>query len=276
MNPMTLIFGATLLAMAMGCRPGLKIKNPEARPYKDKSERLHFMLTMAAELLPGGDNQCIDELHRRLDKKKKVSHSSPAPAPPIHNQSLLAQQKPLLLAQEGIEAGESACGRALSGCGNCHLPQVNNCDYEIWYKKGDIIHVVTAKVAEISKNSITITQKIGEEVQEMKFSGDDALEKSSFRRDIIRSKTRLRHNQIVKSIWKNGADPIETWWHFKHFGKKGKVAKKMLALAAENDVACTNCHMRHGDFRLTEAGQHFKNTGKVIKRVPLSKFKAKR
>lgn len=44
----------------------------------------------------------------------------------------------------------------------------------------------------------------------------------------------------------------------------------MFAIATENNVACTNCHVRHGDFRLTAEGKEFHKSGKVIRRVPLS------
>ena len=233
--------------------------------FPDQDKRLTFMLRMTSELTGDVSNYCIERLHHQL-KSRGLAHAgsgasanelaaiqamdavlTPSGEDPYGGLRRLTQdavQNPgNPVADECFEC--DPCETALEGCGNCHLPRVNNCNYTVTYKAGADLKQVTGRVVERGADSVTIQQ--GE----------------------TRQQVRLPAKDIVKSDWLDGGDPLWTWWDFQSFGHRGQTATKMLDIVHEHKVACTNCHLRHGDFRLTPEGERFHKDETVIKKVPL-------
>lgn len=186
------------------------------RPWHSNSEKIEFMMEMSAELsgTPPATNK-----DRCIERVKQAGNLGQAASP----------------AQSEGEGDE--CTQALSGCGNCHLPRVNNCNYIVEYWDGSTRKSIRGQVETEDRGTLTLRGEA--------------------------SRTVIAKQDVIKTVWQNGADPIETWWNFKSFSSRGDIAHKMLALAATNGVKCTHCHEGHGDFRLTNPGQEFLKTGKV-------------
>ncbi len=239
------ITGIVLLILSMGGACILFHK----RPWKNAEQRTRFMLKMTTELVSPVPNHCIDDLH---DKLKKHTSMSPDMIEAHFPRTAMGINPGDSVKGEVVLVQDSevrACEDALRSCGNCHLPKKNNCDYQVFYEdeKSGKTTSVYGRVYKRQWNRLIMDQRDGLPVS-------------------------IPVNRIKKSVWINGADPLHTWWDFKNFGKKGETAKRMLHIAATHGVACVNCHVRHGDFRLTKEGKEFKKTGRVIKRVPLNAF----
>lgn len=205
----------------------------QKRPWSSPQQRTSFMLKMTAALVDDVPDRCIDELQRRLHGEKTAVRGA---ALSIHP-----------LAQDIGEFEDRSCEQALASCGTCHLPKSgNNCNYEVHYgpARGSLARV-RGQVTKVTANSIEMS------------SGEGGTAFS------------IPRARLHKTLWLDGADPMETWWDFGRTNARGEKARRMLELATENDVACVNCHIRHGDFGLTKEGKHFKATGEVIRRVPL-------
>ncbi len=213
------------------------------RLWSNPKEKLGFMVKMVNHLITPVPDRCIDELHRRLKRGKPGAFMNTAP--PGNSSSPSACQAPGG-GGSGID-GEGSCHEALKSCGNCHVPAKNNCAYDITYDSGrgkpEVLRFATIVSTDV--NSLVVNVE-------------------------GRGNLTLAHNKIFKSVWLNGEDPLWVWWDFKKFSNRGKMAAKMLNLSQKHQVACTNCHLRHGDFRLTPEGVEFAKSGKVIKKVPLS------
>jgi hypothetical protein len=127
------------------------------------------------------------------------------------------------------------CTDALRSCGNCHLPAKNNCNFTVTYWNGDRHNEANGTVVKEDLRTITL----GGETQQRTIARED----------------------VIQTRWENGADPVEVWWNFKSISSRGSIAKKMLALSAEKQTGCATCHIGHGDFRMTPAGEEFAKTG---------------
>lgn len=219
--------------------------------FRDSDQRVRFMLKMSSELVAPVPNYCIDLLHRRLGKDGPQARANPAPEARTTPALATGSYEGLLrLTQNSVEnpanpevEGEG-CHDALASCGNCHLPKINNCTYTVHYLENKTPKQITGQVVGRTIGGVKIQPGEGREVL-------------------------LAAKSIVKSDWLDGGDPIETWWDFETFGARGKTAAKMLDIVHEHKVACTNCHLQHGDFRLTEAGKAFQKDETIIKNVPL-------
>lgn len=229
--------------------------------WSNGRERSNFMLKMVSELITPAPDYCIDRLHKELERETSfVPRSDVRDAIANSNSPYFMERDGLRLTQgQGgqqnytnpanptPEEGDS-CEHALASCGNCHMPRKNNCNYEITYGDAQNPKTVIAQVVADGAQGLTV-------------------------RDLNAGGTvNIKPDEIYKTVWLNGADPLVTWWNFKSFTKRGEQAQKMMKIAHENDVACTNCHLRHGDFRLTPEGEAFAKDGTVVRKVPLSQF----
>lgn len=164
---------------------------------------------------------------------------------------------PLILVQAAVPA--DPCDKPLQACGNCHLPRRNNCEYRVEYTVANREMKAFGRLEKADASSITLSRNCEECSREVPSRAETGRVESRI----------IPRADIVRTVWLNGGDLPETWWDFKSFSARGTVAKRMLAISAENNVACTNCHVKHGDFRLTSEGETFGNTGKIVRRVPL-------
>ncbi len=221
-------------------------------------ERSSFMLKMVSELITPAPDYCIDRLHKELERETSfVPRSEKRDAVANRNSPYFMSGEHLRLTQGGQvtnpanPTGEEGdpCEHALASCGNCHLPRKNNCNYEITY--GDAANPKTVFAQVVADGAQGITVK--------------GLSNAG-------TTVNIKRDEIYKTVWINGADPLVTWWNFQSFTRRGEQAQKMMKIAHENDVACTNCHLRHGDFRLTPEGEAFAKDGTVIRKIPLSDF----
>lgn len=205
-----------------------------------------FQISSMLEKQPSDFDECLQRVQDEIHQSGKNSYL------------------PLLLVQsresDSAAEAEDVCRKPLESCGNCHLPRKNNCDYRVEYTVATREAQATGRLKAADATSITITRRLshGEDSEPSKrISVENPLA------------VKIRRADIVRTVWLNGADAPETWWDFKSFSPRGAIAKKMLAISTENNVACTNCHVQHGDFRLTSEGETFGKTGKLIRRVPL-------
>ncbi|MBL8020536.1 MAG: hypothetical protein JNM27_12780 [Leptospirales bacterium] len=235
------------LSFYAACRLGdpLQPRNPAARPWSNEKEKVSFMFQISSmlEKQPTDFNECLQRVQDEIHQNGKNSYL------------------PLLLVQssESDSVAEDVCRKPLESCGNCHLPRKNNCDYRVEYNAANGEAQATGRLKTADATSITIARRAshGEDIGPSSTVSDG------------RFTTRIPRADIVRTVWLNGADAPETWWDFKSFSPRGAIAKKMLAISTENNVACTNCHVQHGDFRLTSEGETFGKTGKLIRRVRL-------
>ena len=250
----------------------------DLRPWQTEREQTAFMFALAEMIQPGpaasalGD--CIDRIQRERDALKNGALMDARDQEDwSHTHGTLTTRAGD--APSGImtvqAASRDVCEEPLRSCGNCHLPQKNNCDYFVYYKENGKVQRVYGRVAEVNDQFLEITGSVGlenigppegstlwtvaaDEDGQGTFSGKIAAE------------------DLIKAEWINGADPLITWWDFDRFNHRGEVAHKMLSIATEHNVSCTNCHQRHGDFTLTPAGEEFHRTGKVIRNEPLARM----
>ena len=221
-------------------------KRSHKRPWKNESQELKFMIKMTSDLVAPVPDRCIDELHDRLRAEKSgfVPGPSKTRAAGFHPAFPGAQ---IILTQESDKSRSgSGCEAALASCGACHLPAVNNCRYDI--------------TAEVGNGKTFVHRNVLVE----SFDGTNLMVGGLESRPV-----KIPAKKVVKSVWLNGADPLHAWWNFDAFGKRGETAHKMLELATTYRVGCANCHLKHGDFRLTKEGKVFYDTEKVIRKVPL-------
>jgi hypothetical protein len=252
-----------------------KPAHEDLRPWQSAEERTAFMFALARMVDPEADTNtyCIDRIHREREAQKKGVHFD---ARLQENTSLDSRRQNFYADSRNhysngtgtpagivlVQAAEAAdpCEPALRTCGNCHLPRANDCQYVITYLDAEDKPVSTPprSVAITDTASIGIVAVIEYLEGEIRRpSTDDDLH------------MKIPIDRIIKTTWINGAEPLITWWDFERFNKRGEMAHKMLSIAAEHNVACTNCHLRHGDFRLTGAGEEFFRSGRVIRNEPL-------
>ncbi|HMU85594.1 MAG TPA: hypothetical protein PKE49_15950 [Leptospiraceae bacterium] len=250
-----LIFLSTIL-FCMACLSGLKgPRNPEARPWTNEEQKVSFMLGMVHLIEPGTlvPDECSDRVARFLHSKEQNINAAPTQS----NSSRLQDMKlgqPMAPAADRASEEEDSCRKPLQTCGNCHLPTINNCNYQVVHYEKDKKVESLGQVLAQDDHTITIGRRACE--------GECVAETNTSRKVI-------QKEDIVKTVWLAGADAPEAWWNFKKFSARGATAKKMLAIAQENNVSCANCHVAHGDFRLTSEGKEYLKTGKVIHTKPL-------
>lgn len=247
-------------ALTLACCYGVRPKNPEARPWTDTSSKVNYMFQLVGTMTPGHEvpsNECAAEIIRGLEQEEKGAADRGddkilQPGKSDSNKSESKRGEKMILSQSA--QGESnACASAARSCGNCHLPRVNSCTYAISVKgsKTPMVGLVTS----VKGNSMTIRRLRGEGDQPSETRGDsDGDSKVVDVRD------------VDKVVWLNGGEPLWRWWDFKRFSHRGVVVRKMLAITAENNTTCLNCHKGHGDFTLTPEGRSFQNTGVFTER----------
>jgi hypothetical protein len=233
-----LFIPALLLACFAQCgTPQVQPQPTPGKLWNNDDEKLRFMLKMTHHLVAPIKDECIDKVVNRLKNPKLKQALGEKEFYQIGFSPLLAQDK-------AVEAETDSCQNSLQSCGTCHLPRVNNCNYRITIKdKGEF------------------TGKVVGDGEKLKFQPTGASAASE-----------IAPNEIVKTEWLNGGDDIATWWNFKKLGSKARIVKKMMALAAKNNVGCTNCHLQHGNFKLNDNGKLFDTTGEVNRLVTLEKF----
>ncbi len=283
---------ATVFSLtAVACFPGSEKQAPlneSLRPWKNDAERVELMFAVAAFAASGsqphgsqahGDeaggatkssdptpNACIqrtlEELHKPQDdvgeavKQLEEPRNTPAdekrddPAP-----VKLRQDSSPAVAREPDPLHD--CRDALRSCGNCHMPKQNNCNYTVEYSiDGKTVRRASGQF-DVAQNG-TLTERPG-----------------FFKEEVSSNDGPIASKDVVRTVWLNGADPVITWWDFKQLNGRGSTAKRMMAIAAQHNVACSNCHVGHGDFQLTQEGETFFESGKVIHRVPLKEMLGK-
>lgn len=233
------LLGWTALVLVSDCqlKDHLKPANAALRPWVSEPQKIAFMLNMNE--IAGGQKapqKCVSEvLNAWKNEKSRLAGRDPW-MDMIH----LVQEAP-----RAESVRESQCESALKGCGNCHLPRVNNCTYNITSEQGTQKRTFQGRVAEMSSSGVTLESGCGH--------GDCAGNR--------RGQERIAARDIEKTEWLNGGDELIKWWDFRTLNGRGETARKMLAISAEQGVSCAHCHVSHGDFRLTENGERFKATG---------------
>lgn len=250
------------LGFYAACRLGdpLQPKNPTARPWKNETEKVSFMFQISTFLSKNSGD--IDGCLERVQSEIHGNSVGFRPHDYAQNQINL----PLRLVQSAGESPrlpEDECRKPLESCGNCHLPRKNNCNYRVDFTIANREMKAFGKLQGADASSITLARNCVE------CAADDEPADSSPEKQMNSRGQKIPRADIIRTVWLDGADLPETWWDFKSLSARGDVAKKMFAISTENNVACTNCHVKHGDFRLTSEGETFGKTGKVIRRVPL-------
>lgn len=278
------------------------------KPWQTPEQRTQVMVTVAAKMLSPVPNSCITEVIEKL-KTPDPSGTGPgnagAPATgELHNASSMLPNLGYCQAADAPRDTESGpvaskannpCESVLRTCGNCHLPKANNCNYRVtWkYQDEDFSVVTRFRATDSSKlrfgaHPQRIVMKdgsehkgsvVGRSGRALLVSHSGKIERLA--RQDVQSEGPIEESSVSETIvvrdikkieWLNGADPLETWWDFRKFSPRGKTALRMFDLVARHKVGCTNCHLGHGDFQLTDEGQHFKKTGKVTRKVSLEEF----
>lgn len=193
--------------------------------------------------------RCVSEV---LDawKKEKLRLENHASLEPWSDLIHMVQESP-------GSSSRSECESAMAGCGSCHLPRVNNCNYRITFEEGSQKRMVEGQVLRMDAASVTM--------RGCAECGDPAAsrpETSNAPRKDMHSGT-IAARDIEKTEWLNGGDALISWWDFRTLNGRGQTARKMLAISAEQGVSCAHCHAGHGDFRLTQNGERFKATGRA-------------
>lgn len=283
MNHDSLRFGiAVVLLFALaGCIPATEKQPPlneSLRPWKNDAERVEMMFAVAAfaagtaHTADGNStgsndptpNACIqrtlEELHKpqdngsaepqQLQEDVKKTVEEPTDSSPVNTRQAEIDIDPDPLHD---------CRDALRSCGNCHMPKQNNCNYTV----------------EFSKDAKTVQRAFGQ--FDVAADGTLSARRGSFKDEEDESTAggTIAPKDVIRTTWRNGADPVITWWNFETLNGRGSTAKRMMAIATQHDVACSNCHVGHGDFQLTKEGETFFETGKVIRRVPLKEMLGK-
>ncbi len=233
-----------LLIVSCGS-PQVQTPPAEVKLWNNDDEKLRFMVKMSHHLVAPVKDECIDRVLNRL--------KNGAPKQSLNDSEFYQMGYSTLLAQKGKKAPAKAaaaasdgCESSLASCGTCHLPRVNNCDYRLTLK--DKPTLVGRVIADGEKIKFKVQSEGDSKVAE------------------------LEPRDIVKAEWLNGADDITTWWNFKKLNRKNRIVKKMMSLAAKNNVGCTNCHLQHGNFGLNDNGKLFDATGEVKRLVTLEQF----
>ena len=242
---------ALLLLLIVFCgSPQVQTQPAEVKLWHNDDEKLRFMVKMSHHLVAPVKDECIDRVLKKLAGSKEAHGMKSNEFYQFGFSPLLAQSsenakgsEPELVAQA---ASTDSCASSLASCGTCHLPRVNNCDYRLTLKdKPTLVGKVIAD---------------GEKIQfKVQSDGDSKV-------------AELEPRDIIKSEWLNGADDITTWWNFKKLNRRSRIVKKMLSLAAKNNVGCTNCHLQHGNFGLNDNGKLFDATGEVKRLITLESF----
>ncbi|MFO1470532.1 MAG: hypothetical protein U1F27_05765 [Turneriella sp.] len=240
----------TLLCLFIIACGSPQIQTPvaETKLWNNDDEKLRFMVKMSHHLVAPVKDECIDRVLNRLKNGAPKLSLKDSEFYQLGYSPLMAQAKkaPAKAVAAPAVAASDGCESSLASCGTCHLPRVNNCDYRLTLKdKPTLIGKVIAD-----------GEKIKFKVQS---EGDSKV-------------AELEPRDIVKAEWLNGADDITTWWNFKKLNRRSRIVKKMLSLAAKNNVGCTNCHLQHGNFQLNDNGKLFDTTGEVKRLVTLEAF----
>lgn len=247
-----LVIPTLLFAVLVQC--GSTPAQPQPTPGKlwnNDDEKVRFMLKMTHHLVAPIKDQCIERILGRLKKGNTKQSLEDLKFQQLGFSPLLAQAGKAVPkraaddpAVEADSAEADSCSDSLRSCGTCHLPRVNNCNYRLTIKdKGEF------------------TGKVVADGEKLKFQPTGAPAASE-----------IAPNEIVKTEWIDGGDDIVTWWNFKKLGARARVVKKMMALAAKNNVGCTNCHLQHGNFRLNDNGKLFDTTGEVNRLISIERF----
>lgn len=174
----------------------------------------------------------------------KMSHNLIAPIKEDCAERTLARLKKAGDKETPATKEADSCASSVTSCGTCHLPRANNNTYRITIK-----------------NQGEFTGKVIADGEKLKFQPTGATAASE-----------IAPNEIRKTEWVGGEGDSLARWNFKKLGSRARVVKKMLALAAKNNVGCTNCHVEQGNFKLNENGKLFDETGEVKRQVTLEKF----
>ncbi len=262
------------------------------RPWSTEREKVAFMFALADMMQPPSAEQtpvtgesaesptssantaeCIDRIHAELEAEKRgVAMDSRDQEAWQHAHARLVRTHRFSMpagagitpAQDAgdvrIEAAVDSCTEPLRSCGNCHLPKQNNCEYIVHYNAEGKERSLRALVKETTADELVLST-----IHFITYNEDKTI-------SIEDTVTRVPIDQVTRADWLNGADPLSTWWDFNRFNTRGELAHRMLSIATEHNVSCTNCHAGHGDFRLTPAGEEFHRSGKVIRNEPLHKM----
>lgn len=242
-----LLIPTLLFAVLVQC--GSTPAQPQPTPGKlwnNDDEKVRFMLKMTHHLVAPIKDECIDQVLNRLHGKSEPAKQSliDTEIQPLAGAMLIAAPKKPAAPAKAVAARADICQDSLTSCGTCHLPRVNNCNYRITIKdKGEF------------------TGKVVADGEKLKFQPTGAPAASE-----------IAPNEIIKTEWIDGGDDIVTWWNFKKLGARARVVKKMMALAAKNNVGCTNCHLQHGNFKLNDNGKLFDTTGEVNRLISIERF----
>lgn len=237
-----------LLIVSCGS-PQVQTPPAEVKLWNNDDEKLRFMVKMSHHLVAPVKDECIDRVLNRLKNGAPKQSLNDSKFYQMGHSPMLAQarKKPAAKAPAApAVAASDGCESSLASCGTCHLPRVNNCDYRLTLK--DKPTLVGRVIADGEKIKFKVQPEGDSKVAE------------------------LEPRDIVKAEWLNGADDITTWWNFKKLNRKNRIVKKMMSLAAKNNVGCTNCHLQHGNFGLNDNGKLFDATGEVKRLVTLEQF----
>lgn len=246
----TLLIGWLALAFAFDCQSKdyLRPSNEALRPWVSEPQKIAFMLSLNE--IAGGQKapqKCVSEVLDSWKKEKSRLEKKNASREPWSDLIHMVQDAPV-----SEPSRRSECEAALMGCGNCHLPRVNNCTYRIHAEEGEK-RTVVGRVVRADANSVEITcVECGHEVKRTRVDGARPVDSG-----------KILARDIEKTEWLDGADDLITWWDFRTLNGRGQTARKMLAISAEQGVSCAHCHVSHGDFRLTQNGERFKATGRA-------------
>ena len=229
---------------------GPQPQQPDLRPWVNERQQVQVMLSIA-QFAAGDQNfppDCGDYVAGELEAVGVPKQDVGAPV------------------SEGRT--RHACEVAFESCGACHLPNAGNCSYTV--------HTLNDDGREEARRVVVsgVTDDAIGRAESIVFTGENTppvLEPGQFFRNasIYTTHEWIPIDRITRIVWNSGGDRPGTWWNFERLHTRGEMARRMLAIATENNVACTNCHVAHGNFELTREGEIFHDTGRVIRRVPL-------
>ncbi len=238
-----------LLLLIVSCgSPQVQTPPAEVKLWNNDDEKLRFMVKMSHHLVAPVKDECIDRVLNRLKNRAPKQSLSDSEFYQMGYSYLMSQAKRRNAKESApvVSAEGDGCASSLASCGTCHLPRVNNCDYRLTLK-----------------DKPTLVGRVIADGEKLKFKvqadGDSKV-------------AELEPRDIVKTEWLNGGDDIVSWWDFKKLNRKNRIVKKMLSLAAKNNVGCTNCHLQHGNFALNDNGKLFDATGEVKRLVTIEAF----
>lgn len=243
----TFLIGWLALAFAFDCQSKdyLRPSNANLRPWVSEPQKIAFMLSLNE--IAGGKSapqRCVSEVLDAWKEEKSRLEKNTA-LEPWHDMIHMVQEAP-----QSEQTRRSECEAAMSGCGSCHLPRVNNCNYRISVEEGSKRRMLEGQVLRMDASSVTMRR-----CAECGHSDSRPSEPGAA------SPFQVSARDIEKTEWLNGNDDLISWWDFRTLNGRGQTARKMLAISAEQGVSCTHCHEGHGDFRLTQNGERFKATG---------------